>query len=47
MVFEYCPYDLYGILHSGARIDAGMVKSYLFQLLGALEALHSNDVVHR
>ena len=47
MVFEYCPYDLYGLLHSGARIDVGMVKSYLFQLLRALDVLHANDVVHR
>ena len=47
MVFEYCPYDLYGLLHSGARIDVGMVKSYLFQLLNALRELHANSFIHR
>jgi len=48
MVFEYCDFDLQGLLHSPRiRISPEHCKSYIKQLLTGVAYIHKNKILHR
>jgi serine/threonine protein kinase len=48
LVFEYVPHDLRRLLHPKCSpLDLRVVRSYSFQLLAGLYALHSHRIIHR
>jgi serine/threonine protein kinase len=52
MVFEYCEYDLQGLLaaskvDASVRLTAHHVRSYAYQLLEGLAFMHTNRFLHR
>ncbi len=48
MVFEYCDYDLQGILKSSSvGLTEAHIKSFLKQLLDGTQFLHKNSILHR
>jgi serine/threonine protein kinase len=46
LVFDYCEYDLHGLMSTQLFSEA-QVKSYLFQLLTAVKAVHEAGLLHR
>lgn len=48
LVFEYCFHDLFGLIASpDVKFSEAQIKSFMYQLLSAVEYLHSNGVMHR
>ena len=47
MVLDYVPYDLAGLLADGVRFPMTTVRSYVYQLLAALQKLHQLNYIHR
>jgi len=49
LVFEYFEFDLFGILYHSKipSISFDQVRSYSYQLLKGIEALHSKKIIHR
>ncbi|KAI5150780.1 CTD kinase subunit alpha [Enteropsectra breve] len=47
LVMEYMPYDLCGLIAMGFTLTENHIWSFTWQMLSALEYLHSKGVVHR
>lgn len=47
MVFEYLDMDLKKLMDRKKAINTNIIKSYMFQLLEAIEYCHSNRILHR
>lgn len=47
LVLDYVDYDLTGLLESGVCFTESYIKSYMFQLCKALQAMHNLGIVHR
>jgi serine/threonine protein kinase len=48
LAFDYCEFDLYGLLYGGESLLSRMhIISYIKQLLIALKVCHDNHIVHR
>jgi serine/threonine protein kinase len=47
MVFEFCDHDLTGLLEDGVSMSDAQVKYYLKSILGAVEHIHRQKVIHR
>ena len=45
--FEYLDHDLTGLLQSNFKFTLPIIKSFVKQMLGGLEYLHSINIIHR
>ncbi|KMV65704.1 cyclin-dependent protein kinase [Encephalitozoon cuniculi EcunIII-L] len=47
VVLEYMPYDLTGLLASGAKLSTDQIRSITSQLIEAVSSMHGMGLVHR
>ena len=48
LIFDYCEYDLYGLMYtSNQKLSLLQVRCFSRQLMLGLQALHTNHVLHR
>jgi len=47
LIFEYLDKDLKAFMDSNAQLNAGLVKSYMYQMLKGIAFCHSHRILHR